>query len=286
MNKIILFFFIISYSIVSAEFIVSYREPESKNDIRFEYPLALIDAALDATKSEYGSYKLIPVTRLNNKRAQNPDYISTLENFIFETSISKEREDNLLSIKIPTSKGIFGYRVFLINKKDQYLFDNIKTIDELKQITVGQGDGWLDAQILKDGGFNVILGSNYDGLFAMLNKRRFLAFPRAVNEAVREIEQMKNTYPDITIEKNLCIYYPLPRYFYTAKKNKLLAERMTKGLNILINNGSFDKIWNKYNYPAIEKTNLAKRKIFYIKNNYLPDNIPFSNKSYWYQIKK
>ena len=286
MKKIIFIFFIISYSLFAKEFIVSYREPESKNDSRFEYPLALIKASLDATRDKYGSYKLIPVVRLNNKRAQNPDYISTLENFIFETSISIEREEKLLSIKIPTSKGLFGYRVFLIKKQNQYLFDTVKTVDDLKQISFGQGDGWLDSQILKDAGFNVVLGNNYDGLFAMLNKERFLAFPRAVNEAVREVEQIKDLYPDIVIEKNLCIYYPLPRYFYTAKKNTLLAERITKGMNIIIKNGTFDKIWNKYNYPAVEKCNLAKRKIFYIKNNYLPDNIPFSNKNYWFQIKK
>lgn len=269
-------------SAFSKDFIVSYRDGESDNDTRFLYPYELIKASLEATKPEYGSYKLIPVQRFNNKRAQNPDYISTLENFIFETSISFERERNLLSVKIPTSRGIYGYRVFLIDKKNQPIFDKIKTIEDLKKIVFGQSDSWLDYQILKDAGFNVISGNNYEGLFAMLNAGRFQAFPRGINEAYREVEQKQYDFPNITVEKNICIYYPLPRYFYTAKENKLLAERMEKGMNIIIENGIFDKIWTKYNYPSIEKSNLSNRKIFYIKNLYLPKDIPITNKNYLY----
>ena len=269
-------------SLFGKDFIVSYREGESATDTRFLYPLELIQASLEATKSKYGNYKLVPVHRFNNKRAQNPDYISTLENFIFDSSISLEREQNLLSVKIPTSKGIYGYRVFLIDKKNQPIFDNIKTIDDLKKISFGQADGWLDSQILKDAGFNVILGNNYDGLFAMLNAGLFQAFPRGINEAYREVEQTSKTFPNIVVEKNLCIYYPLPRYFYTSKENTLLAERMEKGLNIIMGNNIFDKIWTKYNYPSVEKSNLSKRKIFYIKNLYLPKDIPITNKNYLY----
>ena len=287
MKYLLLFILIfsVSFSAFSKEFIVSYRGPDSKDDSRYVYPLALIKASLEATKNEYGSYTLVEIHRMNNKRAQDPIYIAKHENFIFEISISKEREQNLLAIKIPTSKGIMGYRVFLIDKKNQPIFDKIKTIDDLKKISFGQSDSWLDFNILKDAGFNVLPGNNYDGLFRMLKAGRFQAFPRGLNEAYKEVELRKKDFPNIVVEKNICLYYPLPRYFYTAKKNTLLAKRMTKGLNILFDTGEFDKIWNKYNLPSIKQSNLLKRKIFYIDNNYLPNDIPFSTKKYWFVPK-
>lgn len=280
------FIFLLSASILyGKDFIVSYRGPESNTDIRFEYPLAIIRASLDATVKEYGSYKLIPVFRLNNKRAQAPDYVSTLDNFLFDAAISSEREAVLQSIKIPTSKGIFGYRVFIINKKDQPIFDKITSIEDLKKISFGQNDSWLDYLILKDAGFNVIAGNNYDGLFSMLAGGRFQAFPRGINEAYKEVEQKKKEFPELTVEKNICLYYPLPRYFYTSKNNKLLIERMTKGMEIIIANGTFDKIWTKYNIQSINQSELKKRKIFYIENKYLPPDILKNTKKYMYNIE-
>lgn len=87
------------------------------------------------------------------------------------------------------------------------------------------------------------------------------------------------------MEKNICLYYPLPRYFYTSKNNKLLIERMTKGMEIIIANGTFDKIWTKYNIQSINQSELKKRKIFYIENKYLPPDILKNTKKYMYNIE-
>lgn len=283
--KYIVLFFLFCTSLFSSEFIVSYRGPESDTDTRFEYPLALLKASLEATKKEFGPYILKPVYRFNNKRAQEPDYISSLTNFIYESSISMDREDKLLSVKIPTAKGIFGYRIFLIDKINQPIFDKIKTVEDLKKISFGQNDSWLDYKILQSNGFNVVSGNNYDGLFAMLANGRFQAFPRGINEAFKEVEQRKKDFPNIVVEKNICIYYPLPRYFYTAKKNKLLAERVTKGMQSIISDGTFDKIWTQYNYPSVKLSNLATRRIFYTDNPFISDDIKNSTKKYLYNPK-
>jgi hypothetical protein len=55
--------------------------------------------------------------------------------------------------------------VYLIRKEDQAKFSAIKTLADLRKNTIGQGAGWLDVKILKHNGFNVVTGSDYDGLF-------------------------------------------------------------------------------------------------------------------------
>ena len=279
---VLVLLFAVCFISFGKEFIITYRAPESKLDTRFDYPLELIKNAMDRTKGEYGNYKLVQANNMNFTRAQNGEYISKLENFIFEQAASIENEKNLLSIKVPICKGMYGFRIMLIDKDNQKLFNKINTIEDLKKMRIGQGMGWVDVDVLKDKGFNVIIGNNYEGLFQMLLSGRFEAFSRGVNEVFHERDERIKNMPNLAIEKSICLYYPLPRYFYTAKKNKILAERLTKGLNIMIADGSFDKIWRKYNYKYMEQADFKNRKIFRIENKYIPKSVPLNEKKYWY----
>ena len=71
-------------------------------------------------------------------------------------------------ILIPLDKGLIGYRVFLINKDRQPEFSAITTLEELKHLKVGQGLSWADVEVWRANGFDVIEGSNYNGLFHMV----------------------------------------------------------------------------------------------------------------------
>jgi hypothetical protein len=283
---IFMIFFIISLFTFSETMTITYKGPESDKDTRFDYPLALIEEAMKKTKKEYGNYNIKPSIEMNFARAASARYIETLENFIFETSVSKENEENLLSIKIPITKGLTGYRIFLINKNKQKDFDKINSLDDLKKMSMGQGLLWNDIDILKTAGFQVLSAPDYEGLFRMVIRGRFDAFPRGINEAFQEQRARTEELPLLIVEDNICLYYPLPRFFYTAKKNKRFAERLKKGLEIMIDDGSFNKIWKEHNWKFIEQANLENRKIFTIDNPFVPPIVPLDNPKYWYKPTK
>src|ERR1700722_8111522 len=69
------------------------------------------------------------------------------------TSVAKEK--NLLPIRIPISKGILGYRIALIAKDKQAKFDQVKTLADIRDFTIGQGLGWGDIKVYEANGFNV-----------------------------------------------------------------------------------------------------------------------------------
>jgi len=48
-------------------------------------------------------------------------------------------DEELLPIRIPLFKGLLGHRIFIIKKGNQALFNDIKTLDQLKQLKAGQG---------------------------------------------------------------------------------------------------------------------------------------------------
>ena len=90
--------------------------------------------------------------------------------------------------------------------------------------------------------------------------------------------------PDLCIETNLVFYYPMPMYFWFAKteEGKRLAVRAEEGMRLMIEDGTYDKIFSTYQDSKIERLNLKGRKIFRINNPFLGSETPFDDKRLWF----
>ena len=71
----------------------------------------------------------------------------------------------------------------------------------------------------------------------------------------------------------MALFYPLPRYIFTAKCNIVIRKCPEKGLNVFIASGEFEEIWTAYHGDVIKNINLEKREFFRIFNPILPDKI-------------
>lgn len=268
--------------------ILKMREPsrsliDKDLDVTKEYKYQLIDLILSKTVSTHGAYKIENVPTAGQNRIY--ELLDSGIYNIFITMTSKEREEKLLPIKIPAFKGMYGYRIFLIRKGEQKVFDNIKNENDLKKLWLGQGSDWPDYKILKYNGYQVVGSHSWLTLYGMLENKRFDFFPRGIHEPWKELKA--NPDKNLEIEKNLMIHYPAPGYIFVSKKNKKLAQRLKQGLEIAIKDGSFDKLF--YNHPDIktvlEKSNFTKRRVFKLTNPLLPENTPLNNKSLWLDKK-
>jgi hypothetical protein len=269
---------------VANELQVNYSPaPESKDDKRFDYAIELLKQALQKTENSDGPFKMAPAEEMNVGRAIKFLANGKVErvNVIWTTS-SENRENSLLPIQIPIRKGLLGYRIFLIKKQDRDKFSAIRTVDELKKLKVGQGQVWNDVKIFKANGFGLVTGSDYEGLFEMLIRGRFDYFSRGINEALNEYEVRKELLPDLFVEETILLYYPWPKYFFTSRKNPELAERIERGLRMMIEDGSFDEYFMKYHQKDIERANLKNRRVFKIHNHLLPSTTPFDQKELWF----
>jgi len=182
-------------------------------------------------------------------------------------------------------KGILGYRVFLIRKADAPKFAAVKTIEDLRKFSVGQGAGWQDVAVWKHNGFKVVEGSSYQGLFKMLDGNRFDFFSRGVNEVTEEYDRRKDELPGIMIEESLCVYYPWPRYFYCAdsEAGRRLAARIEAGIiAVFADPAVFDPIFKKYHGEFLRRLNLKSRRILRIENPTLPAATPLERREFWY----
>ncbi len=254
---------------------------KNQNEQVENYKYKLLELLLDKTKSEYGDYRIELTDIPSQKRGVMWVVEGKLD--VLMTATTPEREREMIPIRIPIYKGLYGYRIFLINRSDKDKFDAIKTESDLKKLVAGQGVQWPDYKILKSNGYKVIGPSKDESLYDMLEARRFDYFPRGVHEPWLEIKQHPDK--DFMIEEKLCISYPLPGYIFVDPKNIKLAERLKKGFIEAINDGSFDHLF--YNHPDIketlEKAKLDERMIFYMKNPLLTKETPLNIAKYWYK---
>jgi hypothetical protein len=264
-----------------------HNGPESANDSRYDYHWRVLKAALDATEADWGPYTMQPAHYMNEPRqtfelARHGGLINTM---VLDTT--RELERRFIPVRIPIDKGLLGYRVFLIRKSDQEKFAGVRSLADLRRFTMGQGADWSDVKIYQDAGFRVVTGSSYEGLFGMLNAGRFDAFGRGVSEVLGEVRDIGATYPDLAIEENVLLYYPMPVYFWlpATPEGRQRARRIEAGMRLLIGNGTLDRLFEEEFGAVVARLKMKERRLFRIENRNLPPQQPFADKRLWYVLR-
>ncbi|MQR02643.1 substrate-binding periplasmic protein [Glaciimonas soli] len=258
---------------------VIYPSSASSIDIRHNDLIELLSTSLEKTKREYGAYSVGP-SKLKMNEARSLVELKRGDSVtVVWSPTSEELEKKYIAIRIPLRKGLLGLRISLIDKKKQSSLERVNTITDLKKLSLGMGIGWVDLSVLKANEINVVT-AHYDALFTMTAHDRFDLFPRGINEVFNEYDQRRQIYPNLAVEQNLLIYYPWPYYFFVNKNNPQLAERIRLGLERMIDDGTFNRIFMKYNGEAIRRANLSHRHIIQLKNPFLPRQTP-TDARYW-----
>jgi len=261
-----------------------YNAPESPLDVRYVYHWEILRTALEKTKAKWGPYRMTPSAPMTETRQAHELRNATGKLTVMYLGTTPQFERDLVAIHIPVDRNLGGYCVFLIRGDDRARFANVRSLDDLRKFTYGLGLGWVDVDILQSNHFKVVTGSSYDGLFEMLVNRRFDIFLRAAPEVLDEFDQRRKALHDLYIEDTILFYYPLPMYFWFPKtaEGRRLAARAEEGMWMMINDGTYDAIFDKYQRRKIERLHLKERKIFRITNPFAGPETPFNDKRLWF----
>jgi hypothetical protein len=256
-------------------------------------PLRMVDSADGIPKYAKGLLRLILSKIPEKQYTMDDSFVGSTENRTIQMLVddeldivwyatTNEFEERMLPIRICIFKGLLGYRVLMIKKGTQHKFNGIKTIDDLRRVSLGQGTMWADTNVLVANQLNVVKVMKYDSLFFMLDGDRFDAFPRGVHEPWNEMAGRPTLQLDV--EENLLLSYTNPFYFFVNKSNPELARDIERGFRIALEDGSFDEYLR--NDPsvgaALTKANLKDRIIIPLKNPSLPPKTPVDDKSLWF----
>jgi ABC-type amino acid transport substrate-binding protein len=261
-----------------------YHPPESALDVRYLYHWEILRTALEKTNAKWGPYVMAPSELMTESRQAFELKNATGKLTVMYLSTTPDFEKTLIPIRIPVDKNLGGYSVLLIRKEDQARLAAVHSLDDLRRFTFGVGLGWIDIDILQASKFKVVTGSSYDGLFEMLSRRRFDVFLRASVEVLDEYDRRKKTLPNLEIENTLILYYPLPMYFWFSRtdQGRRLAARAEEGMRMMLADGTYDAIFDKYQRSKIERLRLKHRRIFRIDNPFVGPETPFQDKRLWF----
>jgi len=246
---------------------------------RDEYFVELLELAI---KKSNANITLVPVKIADHVDTRDVINLNKGIIDIHWMHTSNQLESKLIPIRIPLDKGLFGWRVMLLDKSNQHMLQNVKNISDLKQYSMVQGYDWPDTSILVASGFKVETSSSFRGRFRMLKHKRGDLFPRSILEVWAEMEEQRNS--EIVVDPYILLYYPTAYYFFVAGKNHELQKAIETGLQLTIDDGSFNELFQKYYGEVIKKSKLDSRRIIAIPNPGLPPTTPSHKKELWFSL--
>ncbi len=211
---------------------------------RMAYELDVLRAALDATADTYPVYKLTidpsPLGALRGREmvAKGESlnlYVSGLRH---DTLTARGR---ILMIPTPTMNGLLGYRSLIIRKSDYPKFKDISSVEELRQLVIGQGSNWEDAATLRHNKLRIDDSGRYENLLNMLNHHRFDAVLLGAVEAPAVLAESP-LRDRLMVLPEAIVYYPHAMIFQVSGKAPQLAERLQLGMQILEENDTISAL--------------------------------------------
>jgi hypothetical protein len=258
--------------------VVYYPPPETEADRRTEYPVRMLELALAKSGKGYHAVPS-PVGMTQGRSLVQVQNGSPYASVVW-TMTSKEREQQVLPIRIPIDKGLLGWRLLLVKKGDRNLFQTVRTAGGLFEYTAGLGHDWPDVAVFRSNGLKVAPANKYDLLFRMLASGKFSYFPRSVAEIFSEHYRYQN---ELDIADHVALYYHAPLYFFVSKDNPALAKAIESGLEKAIKDGSFDRLFNQYYGESIRRAGLEQRTVIQLANPTLPSSTPLDRPALWFR---
>lgn len=273
--------------LAAAGFISAAAPAETLRVIQGSHPLdEYAVGALRVALAEMDTHYDLDVTLDQMTQTRVTEQLQAKKVDVMWLASNQEAEDKLLPIRFPILKGLLGYRVCIINPANQPKFSAVRTLQDLKSLSFGQGFGWPDVDTLRSNGLKVVVTSKYENLFPMVEGGRFDGFPRGVLEPWVELRSRPQW--GLTVDTNVLLIYTLPFYLFVAPDNQQLASDLHEGFERALANGNFDRYF--YGHEMI-KSALASAKlqdrtaVFHLNNPTLPRLTPLDRKDYWFDIQ-
>ncbi|BBP82538.1 MULTISPECIES: substrate-binding periplasmic protein [unclassified Pseudomonas] len=198
------------------------------------------------------------------------------------TMTTREREADLLPIRIPIYKGLISWRVFLVRADQRDLLAGVTRREQLEALRMGQRHDWPDTDILRANGLTVVTTPGYENLFRMLDAGRFELFPREVVVAWDEQRRAEANGLHLAVDDHLVLHYPTAFYFFTSRQRPELAAAIQRGLEAAIADGSFEHLFQRYHGETLRRARMERRRVIELVNPDLPEGTPIERDELWY----
>ncbi|WP_159737781.1 hypothetical protein [Vibrio atypicus] len=182
---------------------------------------------------------------------------------------SKFLGKRLIEIKQPLCRGLLGWRLCIVDQKRVDEFCTL-SLRELQQKRVGVPDSWVDAELFRANGFDVVESGTLDDMLDWVADGTVDFITLGANEAEDILSRQTVNRSGLVIEPTLAIFYPFPLVFYLNQHQSMLAERLCELWDV--KKAEISELFDKHYGSVIEQAKLDSRKRLTLQNPLLPDD--------------
>lgn len=238
--------------------------------------LALI---LEKSKDKYGPYVMKKGAQQDWSQSQSYKQLEQGNLDLMSSMTNYAREQSGLPVRYCLYKGLLGVRIGMGTFANVTALDGIQTREELNKVKLGQVFDWPDYDIQTEAGLQVLRLTSVASSIERLNSGVFQLLPLGIVEVAPIAKQ----YDLMTISK-WAIAYPTAYYFFVSKKRPELAQRLEYGFEQAIRDHSFDQLFDRRIGPLVAAADLDHRKLFHVRNPFLPKATPLARKELWHPL--
>lgn len=85
------------------------------------------------------------------------------------------------------------------------------------------------------------------------------------------------------VDEHVVLHYPTALYFFTSRARADLAADIERGLEAMIADGSFERLFEVHHGATLRQARLDRRLVIELQNPDLPQLTPFSRRELWHQ---
>jgi len=255
-----------------------YAKPIQQGDSSKLYQVRLLSAALHHAGVEHQLVEA-DVPMVQDRSLRTVAVENGIDVFWSVTTI--EREQLLTPVRFPIDKGLFGWRLLLLSPQTAAKAPDLSSLPNLKKLVFTQGHDWPDTEILRSNKLKVLVSNHYHSMFEMLASGRVDAFPRSVLEIWRELSEVSRPLP---VEADIVLHYPTALYYFFSPRQQQLAHQVELGLELMLKNGEFERMFQQEFAEALALSKLDKRQVIELRNPLLPAATPLHRPELWFQL--
>lgn len=246
------------------------------------YEQEVLQLLLDKTVPSHGSYSLKASEPMTQARAFLQLAAGEVDVLTSMTSI--EREAQGLAVRTCLYRGLLGVRLPVVLATRAAELDALGATEggarQLKQLRVGQVAHWPDTQVLTSNGWSVERMPRLDAFDELLRRRRIDFFALGA----LEVYPIADAKPELAVLKRWAIAYPTAFYFFVSPKRPALAERLNRGWELALADGSFAALFERRIGPQLARARLEQRHWLVLHNPQLPPDTPLERAELWHPL--
>lgn len=180
------------------------------------------------------------------------------------------KEGKLLMVPVPLDRGLLGYRVGLTVNSRRDALAHVRTSADLKNIIIGQGEGWSDFDIYRHADIptHEIKNWTQDVFARQIESGVMDLYPLGIEETLNYfLDHYRQLYAEVTLEPHLIIRYPWFRFVWVSPDLPHVHAALEQGFEQLIESGEFLRIWEQHRQVPADDF-FAGRTIIDLANPY------------------